>query len=148
MGGHGDRAQSGTTEAHRVSLRGEVNAVHAAGTSNDPRSGLARSFMPEFDMYPSMHACSEIYERYVLPCPLHEASYRKPSKSSCPLPHPKKLGAHATRDTLHGSSPNLHDRVPTALVCANGARTKICERKSTQNHKCKVYSYIFLGIYL
>ena len=42
-------------------------------TSNDPRSGLSRSFMPDLDMCPSMHACSEVYNRYVLPCPLHKS---------------------------------------------------------------------------
>ena len=39
-------------------------------TSNDP-SGLSRSFMPGFEMCPSMHACSEVYDRYVMPSPLH-----------------------------------------------------------------------------
>ena len=34
-------------------------------TSNDPRSGLPRSFIPDFEMCPSMHACSEVYDKYV-----------------------------------------------------------------------------------
>ena len=65
-------------EAHRVSLRGEVNAVHELymqRTSNDPRSGLSTSFMPDFEMCPSMHACSEVHDRYVLPCPLQLMLY-------------------------------------------------------------------------
>ena len=78
VGGHGDRAQSGVycggNRGNRVSLRGEVNAVHdlyMQRTSDDLRSGLSRFFMPYFGMCPSMHACSEAYDRYVLSCPSH-----------------------------------------------------------------------------
>ena len=32
-------------------------------------------------------------------------------------PAGKKLGAHASRNTLHGSRPNLYDCVRTAVLC-------------------------------
>ena len=55
--------------------RSTLSMNYMQRTSNDPRSGLSRSLMPAFEMCPSMHACSEVYHRYVLACPLQKVIY-------------------------------------------------------------------------
>ena len=51
--------------------RSTLSTNYMQRTSNDPWSGLSRPFMPDFEMCPSMHACSEVYDRYAFLCPLH-----------------------------------------------------------------------------
>ena len=51
--------------------RSTLSMNYMQRTSNEPRSGLSRSFMPDFEMCPSTHACSEVYDRYAFLCPLH-----------------------------------------------------------------------------
>ena len=74
----GDPHPSGILQRH-IELawreRSTLSMNYMQWTSNDPRSGLSRSLMPDFEMCPSMHTCSEVHDGYVLPCPLHLSIY-------------------------------------------------------------------------
>ena len=62
--------ESGPFWRHLQLARGERSTLSMQRTFNDPICKLAGSFMLDFETYPSMYACSKIYYRFVISCPL------------------------------------------------------------------------------
>ena len=72
---------------------------------------------------------------------------RKPGDLPQVCPRPKKFKRLATRDTLHGSRPNLQQREPDGRIVPTppdvwdkGASTKRCARRKKKNHN---YTYTY-----
>ena len=79
---------------------------------------------------------------------------RKPGDSPYPYPRPKKFKRLATRDTLHGSRPNLRHRDPNGLIVPTppsvsdkGASTKLCAREHKNDNCTYVYMHDLLRIW-
>ena len=76
---------------------------------------------------------------------------RKPGDLPYPCPRPKKLKRFATRDTLHGSRPNLRQRdrmgriVPTPSDGSdNGGSKKRCARRKKNDNYTYMYIYVYV----
>ena len=77
---------------------------------------------------------------------------RKPGDLPQVCPRPKKFERLATRDTLHGSRPNLRQREPDGRrivptppdVSDEGASTKRCARREKKYHN---YTYIYVVLH-
>ena len=72
---------------------------------------------------------------------------RKPGDLPYPCPRPKKFKRLATRDTLHGSRPNLRQRdrvgrivsTPPPNVSGKGASTKRCARRKEKMTTIRIH---------